>query len=67
MRILSCRKQELSDGLGGVSTGTERVRNTFQMPVHSMENAGKLRKNVRQRGLIMSIGGEDGKEDQCER
>lgn len=67
LRISSCKKQKLSYGLGGMSTKAERFRDTFQMPVHRVKDARKLSKKVRQKGLNMSVGGEDGKEDQCER
>lgn len=56
----------MSDGLGGVSTGAERLRNTSQMPVHRTKDTGKPSKKVRQKGLNMSVGDEDRKGDQLE-
>lgn len=47
-----------------VSIGTERLGDTFQMPGHRVKDARKPRKEVKQRGLDMDVGGEVGKGDE---
>lgn len=47
-----------------VSARRERFGDTFQMPGHRVKDAGKPRKEEKQRGLDMSVGGKYGRGDE---